>query len=267
MNPPRPLARCIFGAGMIAFGIMALIAGPPAFQWGSAVAGLPGRTAIGYVAALIMLAGGAGLLLERTALASSRVLLVWFAIWQLLRLPAVIAAPQQEVVYQALGEVAVMLAGTWTLYAQLAGPNDASFLRIAAGERGIRSARYLFGAALVAFGLSHMFYVKQTASLVPSFLPFHEPLAWATGAAHLAAAAGVLFGVVPKLAATLEATMLTLFSILVWIPLLVQQPSSRDSWVEMILSFAISAGAWVVAMAIGEGRKKHDVQSRPRSRT
>jgi len=42
--------------------------------------------------------------------------------------------------------------------------------------------------------------------------------------------------------------MLTLFSVLVWIPMLMANPGNRAIWTSMLISFAVSAGAWEVAM-------------------
>lgn len=57
----------------------------------------------------------------------------------------------------------------------------------------------------------------------------------------------MLFGVYLRLAATLEAAMLTAFTGLVWIPLILAAPTSRPTWSEFTAWWAISAGAWVVA--------------------
>ena len=92
-----------------------------------------------------------------------------------------------------------------------------------------------------------MFYLDQTAPLIPSWLPFHVPLAYFTGAAHIAAGIGILLGVVPRLAATLEAVMVSLFTLLVWVPTVVAAPASRFNWAEIFVSTAITGSAWAVA--------------------
>lgn len=72
-------------------------------------------------------------------------------------------------------------------------------------------------------------------------------LASITGIANIAAAAGMLLGFYPRLAATLAAAMLWTFTLLVWIPRVASAPSDQGTWTEWILSAAIAAGAWIVA--------------------
>ena len=45
--------------------------------------------------------------------------------------------------------------------------------------------------------------------------------------------------------------MLSVFTVLVWIPLILAAPTSRGSWSEFTLSWAISGAAWVVAASFG----------------
>jgi len=71
---------------------------------------------------------------------------------------------------------------------------------------------------VIPVGLSHLFYVKITASLVPSWLPFRVGFAYLTGAGQMACGLGILFLVLPRLAAYIETAMLALFAFLVWGP-------------------------------------------------
>ena len=116
---------------------------------------------------------------------------------------------------------------------------------VTAGTEGWGSA-----AALIPIGLSHIVYVKDTADLVPAWLPFRPVWAYLTGAAHIAAGLGVLFSVVPRLAATLEAAMIGLFTLLVWIPAIAAAPTTRLPWTAFFISWVIGAAAWLVADSI-----------------
>ena len=110
MDHGQRLTRILFGAGMIALGILGLAYGDFALQWQPVPAWLPWRGAFAYASAGIMLAGGIGLLFGRTAAMSVRILFPYLLLWVLLKVPAVVKVPQMEATWLGLGEIAVLLA-------------------------------------------------------------------------------------------------------------------------------------------------------------
>jgi uncharacterized membrane protein len=90
-------------------------------------------------------------------------------------------------------------------------------------------------------------YVKETLDLVPPWLPYRRGWAYLTGAGQIAAGLGVLFSVLPRVAAYAEAGMISLFTVLVWVPAILAAPTGRLPWTAFFISWAIAAGAWVVA--------------------
>src|SRR6185437_3094815 len=144
MTRSQQPALTLFAVGMIGLGILALIYGDFALVWQPVAAWVPGRTALAYGSGLIMLFGGAGLLFKATATVSSRILFPYLIVWLLLKAPALVVAPQMEAVWLGFGELAVLLAGGWTLFAVLAKLRERSLLTFATGESGIRIARILF---------------------------------------------------------------------------------------------------------------------------
>jgi uncharacterized membrane protein len=252
-------SRALFASGMIAIAIVGFCYGDFSSMWQGTPKWIPVSThvPIAYAASMLMLLGGIGLLFEQSAAMASRVLFFYLVLWALvLRVPIVLTSPQIEVNWEGLSEGLVMLAGAWVLFASLNVSRDESSLGFATGTRGVRIAQLVFGFALVPFGLSHFAYLAHTAELVPAWLPYHTAWAYLTGAAHLAAGLGVLFSVAPRLAAKLEAAMLTAFTFVVWIPMIVAAPTEQGLWSEITTSWAISAGAWVVAASIANRAAK-----------
>ena len=250
MTRSQQPALTLFAVGMIGLGILALVYGDFAMVWQPVAPWIPGRTVLAYGSGVIMLLGGVGLLLEATAAWSVRILFPYLIVWLLLKVPALIAAPQMEAVWLGFGEIAVLLVGGWILFARLAGLREGSTLAFASGEKGIYVARMLFAVSLIPIGLSHLVYVKQTAELVPAWLPYRVGWACLTGAGQIACGLGVLFSVLPRVAARAEAAMISLFTLLVWGPAILAAPKTRLPWTAFFISWAIASAAWVIAQNI-----------------
>jgi uncharacterized membrane protein len=250
MTRSQQPALTLFAVGMIGLGILALVYGDFALVWQPVAPWIPGRTILAYGSGLIMLLGGVGLLLEATVTWSVRILFPYLIVWLLLKAPALLVAPQMEAVWLGFGEIAVLMTGAWVLFATLAGLREGSPLTFATGANGIRQARILFAVSLIPIGLSHLVYVKQTVELVPAWLPYRVGWAYLTGAGQIACGLGVLFAILPRVAAWAEAGMISLFTLLVWGPAIVAAPKTRLPWTAFFISWAIASAAWVVAQNI-----------------
>lgn len=155
-----------------------------------------------------------------------------------------------EAVWLGIGELTVLMAGGWVLFATLGGVREGSILAFTVGERGVRMVQILFAISLLPIGLSHLVYGQVTAGYVPAWLPFRIGWAYLTGAGQIACGLGVLFRVLPRVAATAEAGMISLFTLLVWAPAILAAPKTRLPWTAFFISWAIAAAAWVVARTL-----------------
>lgn len=237
---------------MISLGVLGLRYGDFALQWQPVPPTIPGHDLLAYASAIFMLAGGIGLLFERTTSLSARVLFPYLVLWLLLKVRGIIAAPLTEGSWLGFGEIAVLASGGWVLFARTMTLPDGATLKFLAGDTGVRTAQLFFGFWLIPIGISHFMYLDQTVSLVPSWLPFRAGWAYLTGAGHVAAGIGVLFSILPRLAARLEAAMLAVITVLVWLPVVAARPAVRLNWTALIISLAITAGAWVVAESMND---------------
>jgi uncharacterized membrane protein len=204
---------------------------------------LPGHDMLTNPFAIVLLAGGVLLFVPRTAKVAALVLSGALLIHFVFKLNVVARHPQLEVVYESASEVLLLLAGAWTIFSLLPGGPLAA-------RSNVRLGQILFALGLPAIGLSHMVYLDMTAPLIPSWIPFHVPLAYLTGAADIAAALAILTGVLARLAATLEATMVSLFTLIIWVPRIIEASSDHGNWSEFCVSAAISGAAWAVAESL-----------------
>jgi uncharacterized membrane protein len=259
MNRSQQPALTAFAVGMIGLGVLALVYGDYALVW-QPVPQFPGRTALAYASGAIMLFGGVALLLRSKSAWAIRILFPYLIIWMCLKIPALVVAPGMEAVWLGFGELAVLMTGGWVLFANMAQFGQDSRLCFLCSEKSIRAAQIWFAIWLIPIGLSHIFYVKATADLVPAWLPYRTGWAYLTGAGHIAAGLGVLFSVFPALAAMMEAAMIGIFTLLVWLPAILKQPRARLPWTAFFISWAIAAAAWVVAQSIARKQGKTEDQ-------
>ena len=242
------VGHVVFALTMVGAGILGLVLGDFVQIWQPVPKALPGRAVLVYLCAAVSIACGAGLLRRRSAASTARLFFFYTLAWLIVfKLRFILLAPLTEGSYQSNGENAVIVAGAWVLYVWLASERDRRYLGFFSGENGLRVARMLYGLAMIAFGLSHFFYLNLTAPLVPAWLPWHAGWAYFTGGTYLAAGLAILTGICAKPASMLSALQMGLFTLLVWIPHAFAGTITSSQWGEFAVSWILTAAAWTVA--------------------
>jgi uncharacterized membrane protein len=248
-------ARGLFAAAAASLAIFSLAYGDFAPGGESLPAWIPWRHGGTEVCALLVLAASIGVCFSRTALTGVVVIGAYLAIWVAIAIPEIFPQPLTIGAWYPFCEALTSLVGAWILYAMLR-----TQLRPSAGtgaaQRGIRTAQILFGLTCVFYGASHFAYAKYTASMVPTWLPSSLGFAYVTGLGHIAAGVGIIVGILAGVAAVLEASMMSLFGLLVWVPSFFVQPPpkwatpAQNQWSELVVNIVLAAAAWVVAASL-----------------
>jgi uncharacterized membrane protein YphA (DoxX/SURF4 family) len=235
----------VYALGVCALGVIGLAYGDFALVWQPVSATLPGRSGLAYLFAALLLLGGLALNWRRTATAGALLLCALFAVIVLLmHLPGAIKHPTVFGAWSGIAEQLALLSAAWLAWRLCSGAEDA------AGRPLIRVGLWTFGICLLVFGGAHFFYLDETATLVPSWLPPGQRFwAAATGVAHIAAGLAILSGVHARLAALLATVMFAAFSALIHVPLLVSEPSHLH-WVMNAMNLALTGSAWIAADAL-----------------
>jgi uncharacterized membrane protein YphA (DoxX/SURF4 family) len=235
--------RALFAIACASIAILSLSYGDFVPKGQPFPAWLPGREAWIYGSAILLLALSGGLCFSRTTLPSLLTLGVYQLVWTAVCALPIFSMPRDVGTWYGFCEALTPLLSAWILYG-----------------RAVRVAQALFGLTCIFYGWSHFFYADYTAGMVPAWLPAHLGLAYFTGIAHIAAGIGLTLGVLPRLAATLEAIMMSLFGLMVWVPSFFMHPrpawatSTPNQWSELVVSLTLATCAWLAAMSLRDRR-------------
>ena len=171
------------------------------------------------------IAGGIATLHPRTACSASVVLCIVYLCFSLACIPDVIAATN---VYEKYGGTFFVFfsyfCGAVALYAAT-DPDNARALLVG------HLVRFGFGVCAISFTLGQLLLLRETAQLVPKWIPPSQ-MFWAllTTIAFAVAAIAILVNRQARLALLLMTLMLALFGLLVWVPHVIAQPHTHYTW-------------------------------------
>lgn len=235
--------RIVFGAAAVLLGVIALM-WHDADTWQNLqhIWSLPLGYGIGSCLMAALIAGGIGIQFSRTARLAPVVLCIVYLCFSLACVPDIIAASN---IYDKYGGSFFvffsLLCGATALYAA----TEASEARAALFGR---LARIGLGICAISFTLGQALLLRETAHLVPKWIPPNQ-MFWAilTTVAFGLAAIAILINRRARLAARLMTLMLALFGVLIWVPHVIAHPKAHFNWSECALTFLVTGAAWMVA--------------------
>ncbi|HTW34504.1 MAG TPA: DoxX family membrane protein [Rhizomicrobium sp.] len=235
----------VYGLGALALGVVGIVWADFASVWQPVPEHVPHRETLAYLVAATEVLSGVALLWRRTAASGAIVLAILFAIGvALLQIPKVATNPLSAGPWGGVAEQSSLVAGGLLAFAMTAEIDGAAFYRV---------CWILFGLCCLVFGMEHFAFEKETAQMVPKYLPMGQVF-WArlTGAAHIAAGLGILSGIRARLAAQMLTAMFLAFQVLVHAPVLLRDATTHFDWTINAINLTLAGAAWVVADSLRE---------------
>jgi hypothetical protein len=235
--------RIVFGASAVLFGVIALM-WHDADTWQNLqhIWSLPLGAIIGTCFMTAQIAGGIGMQYPRTVRSAAVVLGIVYLCFSLACVPDIVAASN---IYDKYGgsffQFFSLLCGAIALYA---ATEASAATALVFG----RVARLGLGVCAISFTLGQALLLRETAHLVPKWIPPSQ-MFWAilTTVAFALAAIAILINRHARLALRLMTLMLALFGILIWVPHLIAHPKAHFDWSECVITFLITGAVWTGA--------------------
>jgi hypothetical protein len=251
---PIRLATCLFGGASAAAGVLDAVWGEfePAHQPIQALGDhVPGQVLLAFLAAALLIAGGAAVVSRRTARTGAIALGAVYLAFALFWLPRFYTATRVlglrfPVIVGLMGGIfmqLILVAAAAILYKPLQGVTNIS--------------RWTFGVAAISFGLVHLTNVPATARMIPGWMPL-TPNFWTvlSGVAFALAGLAMLAQVLDLLAARLLTLMLLLFDVLVLVRLPLAHPHDHVAWGANAYNLAAAGAVWIYAESVISVNKK-----------
>lgn len=246
------LGNRVYGLAGIAIGVNGLVwhdfaapwhAVPPELLAPSSAAYTP----LAYAYAVLFLIGGVAMQTRRGAAGGALMLAALFAVFALLWGYRASQYPGIFGIWLGVAEESAMMLGGVVAAISMLHHED--------HRRSDRIGRIAFALCLLVFGAAHIVYVKETAAMVPAYLPHQDWWAYATGAADILAGLALLSGIMAVMAARLVTLMFVGFGALVWAPQLIHGPAGHLSWGGNAINLALIGAAWVLADSIAAAKR------------
>jgi hypothetical protein len=200
------------------------------------------RAVVASVYALAFLIAGIAAVVDRFARPGFAVLAALHALALLGWVPRVVNTPAVGTL-NGIAEMLSLVIGGFVAYVTVESTRSTD-------HRMRRFGQIAFAACAFWFGLTHFVELNATASFVPKWLPPSGHFwAAATGGFYVLVSAAIVTRMYALLAARLCTVMMLSFAALIWLPMLVRDPS-HFNFCGTTVTLAMAASAWIIADSI-----------------
>lgn len=240
----------VYGFGVASVGVLSLALGELVDGQGLPD-GFPARVALTYAVAIFLIVAGAATTWQRTTAWAAGALTAYYfiVVSVLMDGSGLLADYWQYGPYEGIAEPVAIAAGGLIVYAMSAD------IDAAVASCLVRIGQAVFGICAIVFGGAHFAYMNLTAPMIPKWLPPSQVFwGFATGVCQIAAGVAILTGIQARLAAILLGIMYALFVPLVFVPILMADPTNHFRWGELVATLALTGVAWVMADSFARRR-------------
>lgn len=236
------LGRFVFAIAICGFGAQYLLYGHFARGLVPGQAWTPSMPPLAYLLGFVFVATGISLLRPRSARRAA------LAIGVILIAGAVIVNFAHLADVSAHGDIRTGAFETLAIGSAALGL--ASVLSTDRRTRALgQLGRYLFAFSLCVFGLQHFLSAPYIATLIPSWMPAHLALTYASGIGFIAAGVAIGANVQARLGASLLGLMFLVWVATLHVPLVVAQPHNGDLWTSLFVAIAMCGAGFIFAGA------------------
>jgi uncharacterized membrane protein YphA (DoxX/SURF4 family) len=207
---------------------------------------MPGRLFWAYFVGLAFFAAAVGILYKMMARPAATMLGVMFFLFVLLlHIPRIVGNSGNGNEWTS-GFVALAMCGAAWILASAAPLEERE-----KADPFLGLGRYFFALAFVAFGVQHLVYARFSGGMGPPWYLGRPLWMYLIGVILAAAGAAILFGQKTRMAASLVATVLFLFFLLLYAPRIIAQLHNPGPWTSGFEILGL-CGAALVLSSTGE---------------
>jgi uncharacterized membrane protein len=208
---------------------------------------LPWRSCWVWAVGTALVVAGVAMLLRRSAQIAAIILGTALIAFLVLRhIPdQLAAAPRSLGAWTNSFKILTLAGGAFAVAGSIPVPKPGSVNRWFVPFGG-----FALAITSIVFGIDHFLYAQFVAQLVPSWIPGHLFWTYFCGAALIAAGVGIIFRILPRLAAGLLGAMIFIWLLVLHIPRAIADPHSGhgNEWTSVFEALAFSGIAFILAM-------------------
>jgi uncharacterized membrane protein len=213
-------------------------------------ASFPARTFWAYLLGAVFIIAGVCLLIKKICRTAAIILGILFFLLVLYpHLLLLISNPRDPGEWTVFFETLSLCAGAFILAGKLAYDFYFNEQLNYPVNIFLTSARFLFAAALLVFGIQHFMYYDFILTLIPSWIPAQVFLGWIVMIAFVATSISIFLNIQVRLATTLSGIMFLLWVIFLHAPRVAANLHSEDEWTSLFVAMAMSGISFMLTSA------------------